>query len=137
MSVAENSVILVGLNIVGTNLYEAIVLRNIPVRLWSTCLRRFILKSPARKTLPLDFPFPVSRLHVQPRVSWVLVLLGIFFQPFPAFWILQFLIARRWLLLARLLRMPSAHHSRILSRSRPCSIFDTKMPFWNLVVFLH
>src|SRR6218665_3025911 len=54
MSVAENSVILVGLNIVGTNLYEAIGLRNIPVRLWSTCLRRFILKSPARKTLLLD-----------------------------------------------------------------------------------
>src|SRR6218665_119969 len=54
LSVAENSVILVGLNIVGTNLYEAIVLRNIPVRLWSTFLRRFILKSPARKTLLLD-----------------------------------------------------------------------------------
>src|SRR6218665_1611105 len=54
MSVAENSVILVGLNIVGTNLYEAIVLRYIPVRLWSTCLRRFILKSPARKTLLVD-----------------------------------------------------------------------------------
>src|SRR6218665_2066885 len=54
MSVADNSVILVGLNIVGTDLHEAIVLRNIPVRLWSACLRRFILKSPARKTILLD-----------------------------------------------------------------------------------